>query len=302
MRVYLDHGAATPVRPEVEKAMLPFFREQFGNAGSLHAEGFAARDALAKAREQIARFVGAESPESILFTGNGTEAVNLGIIGAALANQRRGKHILLSNAEHPAVTRSIEWLTGLGFEMTSLPVDSEGRLDPEEIRAAMKPDTILVCTHHANHDIGTIQDVERIGSITAEQGALFFVDATASAGWLPVNVQKWRADLVALSPHRFYGPKGVGVLYRHRRARLQPLIHGGDQEEKLRAGTENVPAIVGAGMAAELAETETAAGLDRLRRMQARILEGMTSDIEHWKMEWPQAWGMAASGESEYQP
>src|SRR4051812_15458185 len=181
--------------PEAQEAIAPFLREHFGNPSSLHAEGFAARDAVRRAREQLAHFLGSESEENIIFTGSGTEAVNLAIKGAAWANERRGKHIVLSAAEHPATNKSVAWLESFGFTSTAVPVDSEGRISPEAVQSALTSETILVCLHHANHDLGTIQDIQRIGEITSGQGALLFVDAIASGGWLPVNVQELHADL-----------------------------------------------------------------------------------------------------------
>jgi cysteine desulfurase len=287
VRVYLDHQAATPVLPEVLEAMLPFQSEAFGNCSSLHAEGVAARAAVNKAREQLAEFIGASSPEEILFTGNGTEAVNLAVKGAAFANQRRGKHIVMTAAEHPAVTSSCAWLADFGFSTTSVPVDSEGRVEPGLIARAMRADTILVCVHHANHDIGTVQELDQIGGITSERGIPLFVDAVASAGWLPINVDKIRSDLLAFSPHRFYGPKGVGVLYRHRRARIVSLIHGGDQESGKRAGTENVPAIVGAGLAAEIAGHEAGSRAEHTRALQKKAFADIYPSVPHLKLNGP---------------
>jgi cysteine desulfurase len=273
--------------PGVQEAMGPFLRARFGNPSALHAEGIAARDAISRARQQVSEFLGAESSDEIIFTGNGTEAVNLAIKGAAFANQRRGKHIVLSAAEHPATNKSVGWLESMGFTASIVPVDNEGRASPEAVQAALTPETILVCLHHANHDLGTIQDIQRIGAMTSERGALLFVDAIASAGWLPLNVQQLRVDLVALSPHRFYGPKGVGVLYRHRRARLQSLIHGGEQEEGRRAGTEHVPAIVGAGAAAEIAQKEFRGRVEHTSLLQRKTVAALFKKIEFIKLNGP---------------
>ncbi len=267
--------------------MAPFLGDAFGNASSLHQEGFIARDALAKSREQIAAFLGARS-EEIIFTGNGAEAVNLAIKGAAWTGQSRGRHILLSAAEHPAVTQSVAWLSQHGFESSRVPVDSEGRINPEAVRQALRDDTILACVHHANHDIGTIQQIRRIAEVTAQRGIPLFVDAIASAGWLPVNVEELQADLLAVSPHRFYGPKGVGILYRHRRARVQSLIHGGEQEEGRRAGTENVAAIVGAGVAAEFAGKELPSREAHTRQLQQQVLRGIRERIAHTRLNGPE--------------
>jgi cysteine desulfurase len=288
VRVYLDHQAATPVLPEVTAAMEPFLREHFGNPSSLHQEGFAARDALATARQQVASMVGASAPEEIIFTGNGTEAVNLAIKGTAWANQQYGRHIVLSAIEHPAVAHSLRWLTDHGFSSTIVPVDPEGRVDPQAVKVAMRKDTILVCMHHANHDIGTIQRVRDISNLAAERSIPVFIDAIASAGWLPLNVESLGADLLAISPHRFYGPRGVGVLYRHRRARLQSLVHGGEQEQGFRAGTENVAAIVGAGVAAAIAEKELQTRERHTRALQIKTLSQLRQTVPFLKLNGPE--------------
>jgi cysteine desulfurase len=287
VRVFLDYMSATPLLPEVRDAMAPFIAERFGNPSSLHLEGVQAREALARARQQVAALIGAESPESILFTSGGTEAVNLAVKGAALAQKRRGAHIVLSAAEQPAVSRSVDWLADLGFSATRVPVDRAGRVDPAEFAAALRPDTVLACIHHANHDIGTIQPLESIGSATSEKGVPLFVDATASAGWIPLDVQAAPADLVALAPHRFYGPKGVGALYRHRRARLAPLIHGGDQEDGRRAGTENVAAIAGAGAASVIAARDLAARQSAARKLQEMFLSEFSQRTPHAALNGP---------------
>lgn len=271
MRVYLDYQAATPVLPEALEAMQPYFREKCGNASSLHSDGIFARDALNKAREQFAGFLNARAAEEILFTSNGTEAVNLAVKGSALASQRRGKHIVLSATEHPAVTGSVRWLETLGFSSTIVPVEKDGAIRPEAVQEALRPDTILVAIHQANHDIGTIAPIQQIGEIVAEKGITFFVDAVAAGGWLPIDVQSFNASLLAVSPHRFYGPKGVGILYRNPRARLTPIIHGGEQEQGYRAGTENVAAIVGAGVAAEVAGRELSARAARVAELQKKL-------------------------------
>lgn len=269
-RIYLDHLTTTPLHPEVWSAMLPFLQESFGSPASYHRGGLQARDALACARSQVAELIHAESPDAILFTSGASEAANLAIKGLAWAGHRRGNHIVLSNIEHPAVDRSVAFLEGHGFGATRVPVDRQGFLDPEALRSALRPETFLVCLHHANHDLGTLQALRDIGELLLDRGIPLFVDASASGGWVPLDVQELPASLVSLSPHRFYGPKGVGVLYRHRRARLASLIHGGIQEHGLRAGTENVPAVVGAGAAAALAvregESRSATVADRTRQ------------------------------------
>jgi cysteine desulfurase len=286
--VYLDHQAATPLLPEAFEAMRPYFTEAFGSASSLHQHGLRARDALAKAREQMAAFINAESPDDIIFTSDGTESANLAIKGVAYANQRRGNHIVVSATEHPAVLGSVEFLEEQGFTCTKVKVDSEGIVNPEAVRAALTDTTILVAVHHANHDIGTIEPVRAIGDIVAERGIPFYVDAEASAGWLPVDARALGATLLSFSPHKFYGPKGVGVLYRHRRARIEGILHGGVQEGGRRAGTENIPAMVGAGVAAEMATREMSSRADHAARLQKRLWEGLKAKVPYLKLNGPE--------------
>jgi cysteine desulfurase len=286
-KIYLDHLSTTPLSVEVFEAMRPYLEDHFGNPSSLHHHGLIARDALEKARAQASAFLGAESPDEIIFTSGGTEAINLAIKGAAYANRRRGNHIVTSTIEHPAVLGSIGFLEKQGFAATRVGVDGEGFLDPARIEAALTEETILVGTHLANHEIGTIQPVQSIGRMARDRGLPFFVDATASAGWLPLNVQEMGADLVALAPHRFYGPKGVGILYRNRRARLEGLLQGGNQEGGRRAGTENVPAIVGAGMAAEIAGRELDERASHVARLQKCLWEGLKSQVSYLRLNGP---------------
>jgi cysteine desulfurase len=285
--VYLDHQAATPLLPEVLEAMRPYFSDAYGSASSIHQHGLRARDALARAREQIAAFVNAESPEEIIFTSDGTEAANLAVKGTAWASQRRGRHLVTSEIEHPAVLGSVEFLESQQFTSTRIKVDSEGFIQPEPLRSALTDQTVLLALHHANHDVGTIQRVPELAALAAERGAAFYVDAEASAGWLPIDVRAMGVDLLSFSPHRFYGPKGVGVLYRQRRARLTSLIHGGVQEGGRRAGTENIPAIVGAGVAAEIAQREQSHRMAHTARLQARLWEGLRAAVPYLKLNGP---------------
>lgn len=286
-RIYFDYQSATPLLPEAQEAMLPFLRDQFGNPSALHQEGFAAREAIKAAREQCAAMLNAEGPENILFTANGTEAINLAIKGSAFANQRRGRHIVYSAVEQPAVNACIDWLQSIGFTATRIPVTSDGWIDPAAVEVAIRQDTIMVCTHFSNLDIGTIQPIEALSRITGERGIPLFVDAISAAGWLPIDVQGLRIDLLACSPSRFYGPKGVGILYRHRRARLQPIIHGGDQESNLRAGTENIPAIVGAGVAAVEASRELSNRYTHVAALQRYTWQSLIARCTHLKLNGP---------------
>lgn len=278
-RVCLDHLASTPLLPEALAAMEPYWRAHYGSPSSLHQEGLRARAALTRAREQFAALIGAGSPDEILFTSGGTEAVNLALKGVAYAAQRRGHHLVVGATEHPAVLQSIEFLEKQGFTSTRVAVDGEGRLDPDAVRSAVTDRTILIGTHLANHDIGTIQPVAAVAQIAAERGIACFVDATTSGGWLPIDVATLGVNLLALAPHRFYGPKGVGVLYRNRRARLDGILHGGAQENGRRAGTENVPAIVGAGVAAEVAARELEGRLAHTGRLQRRLWAGLEARV-----------------------
>jgi len=286
-QVYLDHQAATPVLPEVFEAMRPFLTESFGSSSSLHRRGLQARDALAKARAQVAELIHAESPDDIIFTSGGTESANLAVKGAAYANKRRGQHIVASAIEHPSVLNSIEFLEQQGFTCAKVKVDAEGWIDPEAVRAALPDQTVLLCVHQANHDIGTVQPIRELGAIADEHGIPLFVDASISGGWLPIDVQASGIGLLSLSPHRFYGPKGVGVLYRNRRARLASQMHGGVQEGGRRAGTENVPAIVGAGVAAEIAAREIKERVAHVSEMQRRLWQGLSGSIPHIKLNGP---------------
>ncbi|MBA4149388.1 MAG: cysteine desulfurase [Verrucomicrobia bacterium] len=287
-RVYLDHQSTTPVSPEVFEAMTPYFLEAFGNPSSLHQHGLRVRDAMAKARQQCAALINAESPEDIIFTSDGTESSNLAIKGVAYANQRKGTHLVVCETEHPSVINSIEFLEKQGFTCTRVKVDPEGMINPEDVRAAITDKTILIAVHHANHDIGTIQPVKEIGKIAGEKGIAFYVDCEASAGWLPIDVQSWGAQLVSFSPHRFYGPKGVGVLYRSRRARLVSILHGGVQEGGRRSGTENVPAIVGGGLASEIALREMPKWIEHTGKLQKRLWDGLKKEITYIKLNGPE--------------
>jgi cysteine desulfurase len=289
--IYLDHLTTTPPLTEVVDAMQPWLRGQFGAPASLHKLGLEARDANDEARQHLAKLVNAAEPEEIIFTSSGTEAINHAVKGAALANRRFGSHIVTTGIEHPAVLGSIAWLEKQGFSSTQIGVDGQGRVDPDALGQAMSDETIIVCLHHANHDLGTVQSVAEAAKFTGERGIPLFVDATASGGWLPVDVQQLGADLLALAPHRFYGPKGVGVLYKKRRTRVQNLIHGGVQENEFRAGTENVAAIVGAGVAAEHAAAALGQAATHTAKLQVRLLAGIRQAVEGVLLNGPEPGG-----------
>jgi cysteine desulfurase len=269
------------------EAMKPFFARDFGNPSSRHHRGLFARDAVEKARLQIAALINAESPEEIIFASDGAESANLALKGAALANRRNGNHIVISQIEHPAVIASAKFLEGQGFAVTRVKVDAAGAVDPAAVRAAITDKTILIAVHHVNHEIGTVQPVKEIGLLARERGIPFYADAEAGAGWLPVDVRAWGAGLVSFSPHRFYGPKGVGVLYQNRRVRLTGIIEGGGQENGRRAGVENVPAIVGAGVAAEIARRRMARRRAHCARLQKQLWEGLRAKIPFLKLNGP---------------
>jgi cysteine desulfurase len=286
--VYLDHQSATPVLPEVLEAMQPFFTGTFGNPSTPHQYGLRARDALEAARAQAARLINAESPEEIIFTSDGTESANLAVKGTCWAQQRRGRHMIVSAVEHPAVSNSAAFLEKQGFACTRVGVDGQGFVDPELVRSAVTDKTILIAVHLINHEIGTIEPIKAIAAIAQEKGVPLYVDADAAVGWLPVDVQALGADLLSFSPHRFYGPKGVGVLYRHRRARLTPLLHGGDQEEGRRAGVENMPGIVGAGLAMEIAQRDLPRRTAHCERLQKRLWDGLRASVPRITLNGPE--------------
>lgn len=286
--VYLDHQASTPVLPEVFEAMRPYFTEAFGNPSSLHQHGLRVRDALKRAREQMAALIHAGADEEILFTSDGTESANLAIKGVAYANERRGRHLVISAVEHPSILNSVEFLERQGWTSTRVGVDAEGVIRLDELEKAITPQTVLVAVQQVNPDIGTIQPVEEAGRICARAGVPLYVDCEASAGWLPVDVRSMQASMVSFSPHRFYGPKGVGVLYRSKRARMVGILHGGVQESGRRAGTENVPSIVGGGVAAELALQAIPSRADHCAVLQRRLWEGLRSRIPYIKLNGPE--------------
>ena len=278
--IYLDHLTTTPPLPEVFDAMQPWLREGFGTPTSLHKLSLETRDAIDEARQRLAKLLNAAEPEEIIFTSSGTEAINHAVKGAALANRRFGTHIVTTGIEHPAVLGSIAWLERQGFSSTQVGVDDQGRVDSGALAQAMTDETILVCLHHANHDLGTVQSITDVAELTGARSIPLFVDATASGGWLPIDVQQLGVDLMALAPHRFYGPKGVGVLYKNRRARVEKLLHGGMQENEFRAGTENVAAIAGSGVAAEHAKAALAQGAAHAAKLQVRLLKGIRQAVE----------------------
>lgn len=281
-RIYLDHAATTPVRPEVLDVMLPYFTNEFGNASGVYSWSRTAHQAMDKARDTVAQILGAR-PEEIVFTGSGSESDNLAIKGAAWANQHKGKHIITSSIEHFAVLETCQWLEKQGFEVTYLPVDSEGLIDPEQVKRALRPDTILVSIMHANNEVGTIQPISEVGALLKDTQVLFHTDAVQTAGVLDINVDELNVDLLTISAHKFYGPKGVGVLYVRRGTSITPLIHGGGHERRRRAGTENIAGIVGLAKALEISYDERDTENTRLQALRDKLIEGLTA-IPHSRL------------------
>jgi cysteine desulfurase len=275
-RVYLDHNASTPVHPEVVAAMLPYFGERFGNPSSVHAFGREAREGIEVAREQIARFLRV-GKEDVLFTSGGTESDNLAIKGVALA---RGEgHLVTSQIEHHAVLRTCQFLESQGFSVTYLPVDGDGLVNPDDLRRAIRPDTILITLMHANSEVGTIQPVAEIGRIARAHGIPFHTDAVQTFGKVPIDLHAFGIDLLSFSSHKIYGPKGVAGLYIRKGTRMVAVQHGGEHERRRRAGTENVPGIVGFGMAVEIRAREMDAEAVRLTRLRDRFWAGVRDTV-----------------------
>jgi cysteine desulfurase len=278
-RVYMDHTAGMPVDPRVLKAMMPYFSQQYGNPSSLHSWGNEARKAMEDARAKIVGLVGAKRSEEIFFTSGGTESNNLAIKGLAYRNKDKGNHIVASTIEHMSVMNSCKSLMKDGFNVTYVPVDKHGVLDVQSLESAVTDKTILVSIMYANGEIGTIQPIKEIGEIVHRKGALLHVDAVAAAGQVPINVENENVDLMSISSNDMYGPKGVGALYVKTGTRIQPIIHGGGQERGLRSGTENIPAIVGIGKAAEIAKVEMKIEGERLSKLRDKLIKGLLENI-----------------------
>jgi len=277
-RIYLDYAASAPVLPEVLDAMLPFFTAVSGNPSGVHAEGREARKAVERARRQVAAAVGAESRE-ILFTSGGSESDNLAIRGAAAAMRKKGNHLITSQIEHPAVLNTCRALERQGFRITYLKPDRTGMITAGQVREAITADTVLVSIMTANNEIGTVEPVAEIGAVCREAGVLFHTDAVQAAGALKIDVQEMQADLLSLSAHKFHGPKGTGVLYIRKGTRLEPMITGGSQELGMRAGTENVPGIVGTGKAIEIAEAGREDNNRRIRGLRDELIRRILERI-----------------------
>ncbi|MEK7778010.1 MAG: cysteine desulfurase family protein, partial [Chloroflexota bacterium] len=279
-RVYFDNAATTRILPEVREAMMPYFDEHFGNPSCLHDWGDATRQAMEEARVQVAGLVGAES-EEIIFTSSGTESNNFAVKGIALAQQSKGKHIVLSTIEHFSVLHSARTLEKMGFELTLVPVDKYGLVDPDDVKKSLRKDTALVSIMFANGEVGTIEPVREIARVTKEANIPFHTDAIAAAGTMPINVKELGVDALSLTANQFYGPKGAGALYVRRGVRIMPLLDGGVQEGGRRAGTEDTPAIVGLGKAAELARLNMKSRMAQITPLRDRLLKELPARIDH---------------------
>jgi len=282
-KVYLDHASGTPIHPQVREEMLPYLKEIFGNPSSLHQFGQESASAIEKARQRVAGLIGAE-PEEIIFTGNGSEANNFALKGIALAHQKRGKHLIVSSIEHFSVLHSAKTLEKWGFKVTYLPVDQYGLVDPAEVARAMTEETILVSIMHANNEIGTIEPIEEISRVVRKRKVYFHTDAVATTGIIPLDVGELGVDCLSLSADQFYGLKGVGALFLRKGTRIMPYLEGGIQEDGRRAGTENVPGIVGLGKAAELAKKEMEKRRQHLLHLRKKLINELPRRIEHLRI------------------
>jgi cysteine desulfurase len=281
--IYLDHAATTYVKPEVFEAMKPYFLEYFGNASSIYSIGRESKKAVEEAREKVAKAIGAQ-PREIYFTGSGSEADNWALKGIAAANKKKGNHIITSVIEHPAILNTCKYLESEGFEVTYLPVDEDGLISLEDVRNSIKDTTILISIMFANNEIGTVQQIQEIGAIAREKGVLFHTDAVQAVGNIPIDVEKLNVDLLSLSAHKFYGPKGIGALYIRKGVKISSLIHGGQQERGKRASTENIPSIVGLGKAIELATENMEEYNNKLINLREKTIEGLMAKVPYIKL------------------
>ncbi len=282
-RIYLDYAATTPTHPDVVKAMLPYFTGVFGNPSSIYACGQDAKEAIEEARASVAALIGARDDE-IVFTSGGTEADNTALKGVAYAHKDKGNHIITSAIEHHAILETGHFLETQGFEVTFLPVDEYGMVDPDDVRRAITGKTIIVSIMHANNEIGTIQPIAEIARITREAGVYLHTDTVQTVGHIPLHVDKLGIDLLSMSAHKLYGPKGVGFLYVRKGTRLAPFMHGGEQESGRRASTHNVPGIVGLGKAIQIAQQEMDEEAGRVTRLRNKLINGVLENIEHARL------------------
>jgi len=281
--IYMDHSATTPVDPEVLNAMIPYYTDIYGNASSVHTQGQKASRAVERAREQVASLLGA-SPAEIIFTSGGTEADNQAIITYLTSNPQKGRHIITSAIEHHAVLHTCQFLVKQGYELTVLPVNPQGLVENDILRAALRPDTSLVSIMHANNEVGTIENIPALAAITHAAGAVFHTDAVQTVGKIPVNVKEMGIDLLSASAHKLYGPKGVGCLFIKKGIRISNFMHGGGHERNLRPGTVNVPGVVGFGRAAELAGERLEQNQAHLKALGQRLKDGILSAIPNTRL------------------
>lgn len=273
-RIYLDNAATTPIRSEVLNSMMPFFDNRFGNPSALYSYGQEAKKAIEEARDKVAAAIGA-SEDEIFFTSGGTESDNWALKGAAYALKDKGNHIITSNIEHHAILHTCQYLENQGFEITYLPVDEYGLVDPNELKRAIKDNTILVSIMYANNEIGTIEPIEELVKVAHDKGVLFHTDAVQAVGNVPIDVKNLDVDMLSMSAHKIYGPKGVGALYIRKGLRIDTLLQGGAQERNRRAGTENVAGIVGFGTAIELITKNIDEHIKKLTRLRDKLIDGI---------------------------
>jgi cysteine desulfurase len=274
MRAYMDYAATTPVDPRVLEAMKPYFSEKFGNSSSLHTQGREAKEALDESRNAVATMLNAE-PKEVIFMGSATESTNMALKGVAFANRKTGKHIIISAIEHHCVLEPARWLAKQGFKITRLPVDNHGFIDLTQLENAIRKDTILVSIMHANNEIGTLQDMEKIGKLCRDKGVYFHSDAAQSFGKLPIDVKKMNIDLLSISSHKMYGPKGVGGLYVRNGTKIEPLLHGGGHEFGKRSSTVNVAGIVGFAEAVRIQKEEMASDAKKQINFRDKLINGL---------------------------
>lgn len=282
-KIYFDNAATTPVRPEVLDTILPYFRDYYGNASSIYGIAKESKRALEKARGQVAAVIGAE-PEEIYFTAGGSESDNMALRGIAEAYAKKGNHIITTKIEHHAILHTAEYLQKHGMEVTYLPVDAYGKVSLEELEKAIRPETVLISVMFANNEIGTIEPIAEIGKIAKKHGVLFHTDAVQAVGHVPIDVKEMNIDLLSMSGHKLGAPKGIGAIYIRKGVNIEPLIFGGAQERKKRAGTENIAGIVGLGKVAELAAAEMAETTGRLTRLRDRLINGILETIPYSRL------------------
>ena len=282
-RIYLDYAATTPTDPEVVKAMLPYYSERFGNPSSIYSLGQEAKSAIENAREKIASLLGAKR-EEIIFTSGGTESNNFALKGVVYANENKGNHIITSVIEHHAIIAPCKFLEKRGFDVTYLPVDKYGLINPDDVRKAITNKTILISIAHSNNEVGTIEPIEKIGKIAEEYDIYFHTDDVQSFGHIPIDVNDLNVNLLSISSHKLYGPKGVGAIYIRKGTKLTSFLHGGDQERRRRASTENVPAIVGFGKSVEIARDRMNKEAKQLEALRDKLIKGIFEKIDHVRL------------------